>query len=79
MVAIHMDNDGRILSDDELMHSLKAGWSTKSASGNHAKVGMGLYMCSKIIRLHRGSLRIGNLPDKSGVRVEVMLPLLGVN
>lgn len=66
-------NDGDPLTADERNNCFKPGWSTKEKGGVRANIGMGLYMASKIISIHRGGIDLDN--DVSGrVVVVVTMP-----
>lgn len=65
-------NDGRPLTEEELQNCFQPGWSSKEKGANKANTGMGLYMCSKIISIHRGEVTIDNV--ENGVEVKAVLP-----
>jgi signal transduction histidine kinase len=68
-------NNGRLLTEEEQRNCLKPGWSSKKPSETRANIGMGLYMSSRIVRMHRGNFQINNCEDQSGVIVSISLPV----
>lgn len=73
-IEFNFINNGKILSEEERNNCLKPGWSSKDKTINKSNIGMGLYMASKIISIHRGSIHIDNNKEMSGVDVSVILP-----
>lgn len=73
-IEISFTNDGRPLTEAERENCLKPGWTQKEKSGDNTNVGMGLYMATKIVDIHRGSLRIDNIEDGVGVEALITLP-----
>ena len=75
-VEYHFQNDGRQLTDEEAANCTKAGWTSKRKTVSRANRGMGLFMASRIARMHRGDFRIWNQEegDQSLVVVRVRIP-----
>ncbi len=61
-------NNGEIISDDEMDNCFRAGWSSEKKRERRAdegNVGMGLYMCFRIIAFHRGKIEIFRFDEAS--------------
>jgi len=67
-------NDGKLLSKEELRYCFNPGWSSKEKGDNKANIGMGLYMCSRIVKMHRGIVEIMNNENGNEVIVQITLP-----
>jgi two-component system sensor histidine kinase KdpD len=67
-------NDGRPITDEEKKLAFKAGWSTKQKSDGTANIGMGLYMCSRIVGMHGGKVTLYNDNETNFVVAAVTLP-----
>jgi signal transduction histidine kinase len=73
-VRFLFQNNGKLMSAEELRLCMKPGWSTKRQELGRANVGMGLYMTSKYVAIHRGEIKIKNREEKPGVEVIVEIP-----
>jgi dedicated sortase system histidine kinase len=49
--------------------------SVRASGGERAHLGLGLYIVTLIARFHGGRVEADNLPDGSGVRIGVVLPI----
>ena len=49
--------------------------SVRASGGDRSHLGLGLYIVTLIARFHGGRVEADNLPDGSGVRIGVVLPL----
>jgi signal transduction histidine kinase len=59
-------NNGNPITQEELDNCFNAGWSSEEkqlSRADEGNVGMGLYMTSKIVKLHLGKIEIFNLND----------------
>jgi signal transduction histidine kinase len=83
-------NNGVSISEDEIKHCFDPGWSSQDKKNKReleGNVGMGLFMCSKIVELHKGEVEIFNMNEslvgnfskslikKHTVCVRITLPL----
>lgn len=73
-IEIVFSNDGRLLTDQEKKLAFKAGWSTKHQGEGTANIGMGMYMCSRIVGMHGGNVTLSNDDIEGLVVVLVALP-----
>ena len=74
LVEFSFVNNGKLLSEEELNNCFKPGWSSKQRDGVNANTGLGLYMATKIISIHRGSIDIDNELSAGEVKVRICLP-----
>ena len=58
-------NDGENIAPEATTNCFKAGWSSKEQTVEKGNIGMGLYMCSKIVKIHRGKIEIFNLNEST--------------
>jgi two-component system NtrC family sensor kinase len=70
-LAIHIEDNGKGLTADQLDHVFEPFFSTK---GRGQGTGLGLPIVEEIVRAHRGEIEMLSIPDK-GTEVIVRLPL----
>ncbi len=69
-LTICITNDGPPIPNEHVEHLFEPFFTTKPNG-----TGLGLFVCHAIIQQHGGSLSAGNLPNGSGVRFTIALPV----
>ena len=77
---VTITNPGPLLPDgmrDELFQSMVSmrGDEGRQSMTSHPHLGLGLYIANMIINFHKGTITLANLPDHSGVSVDLILPI----
>jgi len=70
-----ISNQGPRLPDTMRSQLFDSLVSMRAAEDQREHLGMGLYIVALIVDFHRGRVRAKDLPDDSGVVVEVALPV----
>ena len=73
-LIIEIINHGPVMQKELTSHMFESMVSVREKKNNEVHLGLGLYIARKIAELHGGYIRANNLPDKLGVKIEVILP-----
>ncbi|MBJ8326204.1 sensor histidine kinase [Streptococcus pacificus] len=69
-------NQGKGFSNEGLAHGLEQFYREDKSRHSSTNYGLGLYISSQIMTLHKGELLLQNKPDKKGAIVTLAFPLI---
>jgi two-component system, OmpR family, sensor histidine kinase ChvG len=72
---IEVENAGPLLPGEFRGRVFESLWQSRTAADSRPHFGLGLYIVRLIAQFHGGSAAADNLPDESGVRFTVRVPL----
>jgi len=67
-----LDQEGALISDEDIGRIVHATYSTKSAADSKANRGIGLFVCDRIVRMHKAKMIFENL-ETGGAKVSITL------
>ena len=67
-----IDHDGKKLPPEKLKEMISATYSTKPVDVTRPNRGIGLFVCHRIIRMHRGTLEFINV-EGGGAQINITL------
>lgn len=68
-----IDKDGNKIPNSKIREKvIKAGYSTKNINGLKANRGIGLFVCDRILKIHKGKMEFFNL-EKRGAKITITM------